>query len=35
MTNKEMKKFIAHLDTYFQQTDCMVLHPLTGREFDS
>ena len=30
MTNKEMEKFIAHLDTYFQQTDCMVLHPLVG-----
>ena len=30
MTVKEMDKFIAHIDTYLQQNDCMVLHPLTG-----
>lgn len=27
MTTKEMEKLIAHFDTYFRQTDCMVLHP--------
>lgn len=30
MTAKEMDKLIAHFDTYFQKTDCMVLHPLAG-----
>ena len=30
MTAKEMDKFMDHLDTYFQQTDCMVLHPVAG-----
>ena len=27
MTQKEMDKLIQHFDTYFQQNDCMVLHP--------
>ena len=27
MTQKESEKLIRHFDTYFQQTDCTVLHP--------
>ena len=27
MNSKEMDKLIAHFDTYFEQNDCMVLHP--------
>ena len=27
MTQKESDKLIQHFDTYFQQTDCTVLHP--------
>lgn len=27
MTTKEMDKFIAHFDKYFEQDDCTVLHP--------
>jgi len=30
MKLKEMDKLTAHLDTYFHQTDCTVLHPAAG-----
>ena len=26
MKNNEMTKFIAHIDSYFQQEDCTILH---------
>lgn len=28
MKTKEMDKLIQHCDTYFEQEDCMVLHPI-------
>lgn len=28
MKNKEMDKLMAHFDTYFQQEDCTVIHPI-------
>ena len=28
MKNKEMDKLIKHFDTYFEQSDCTVLHPV-------
>lgn len=28
MTTKEMDKLTAHFDKYFEQSDCVVLHPL-------
>ena len=27
MTQHEMDKWIKHCDTYFKQSDCMVMHP--------
>ena len=27
MNQREMDKLTQHFDTYFQQDDCMVLHP--------
>ena len=29
MNVKEMNKFTKHCDKYFEQTDCMVIHPST------
>ena len=28
MTQKEMDKLMAHFNTYFQQDDCIILHPI-------
>ena len=30
MKNKEMDKLIKHFDTYFEQSDCTVLHPVVS-----
>lgn len=30
MKNKEMDKLIAHFDTYFQQSNCTVIHPIVN-----
>ena len=30
MKNNEMNKFIKHIDYYFQQSDCTILHPIVA-----
>ena len=32
MKQKEMDKLVRHFDTYFQQSDCIVLHPIVDME---